>query len=362
MKQAGILTFHHVTNYGAVLQAYALKQVCDDLGYETHIIDYWGDEVEESPSPIKNFVLSPHTKRDMLRCARGVLSYLGERKRWLGFETFRKRYLNESERCVNSFDIQNLGYDLYIAGSDQIWNYQITGDAFDPVFFLQFDTTANKIIYAASSQDVPFSPDMEVQFKDMLYKTTCPIGIREEKLAEYVQEVTGKTHPVVLDPTLLAGRDVMDRIPTPDIGLGNYILNYQIDANPNTDISVKSLEKRFCCPVYTMTVPRLGAVHGRKGAADPVEFLALLKGAKFLVTNSFHGIALSLLYEKDFYVYENSGVMTRIDSLLDLCHLPDRKVKMVCDIDEMNHIDYDIVRPILNKCRAASMSFLKSAI
>src|SRR5699024_106788 len=112
-----------------------------------------------------------------------------------------------------------------------------------------------------------------------------------------------------------------------------YILIYQIDANPYSDVSVKTLEKRFQCPVYTMTVPRLGSIHGRKGQAGPEEFLGFLKNARFLVTNSFHGVALSLLFEKQFFVYENGGVMSRIDGLLKQTGLLDRKIKMVRDID-----------------------------
>ena len=362
MKQAGILTFHRVTNYGAILQAYALKQVCDGLGYETHIIDYRGDEVEEKPAPIRNFLSGSYSVSSILKCVREIMSYRGNKKRWSGFADFRNKYLNESVKCSNIAEIQDLGYDAYIAGSDQIWNYRITGDTFDPVFFLQFNTPARKVIYAASSQDVPFPEDMEFQFKKALDKTKCPIGIREQKLAVYVENITGVRCPVVLDPTLMAGREVMERLVPPGLSKADYILNYQIDSNPHTDVSVKSLEKKFKCPVYTMTVPRLGAVHGRKGEADPIEFLALLKGARFLVTNSFHGIALSLLFEKDFFAYENGGVMTRIDGLLELCHLTNRKVKMVCDIDENNRIDYNNVRSVLEEQRKASRGFLQSAI
>lgn len=360
MKRIGILTFHRVTNYGAVLQAYALKQVCDDLGYETHIINYKNPNIEEYTTPVRRYWNSSRSARDMSTCLRGIMSYWGDRIRRARFSKFRKCYLNESVACTDITDIQNLYYDCYIAGSDQIWNYHITGEQFDPAFFLQFDTKAKKIIYAASSQDTPFPKDKEINFCQMLCRTKCPIGIREEKLAAYVEKITGKRHPVVLDPTLLAGRAVLDRIQTPKIRSKPYILLYQIDTNPYTDISVKSLEARFRCPVYTMTVPRLGATHGRRGTAGPEMFLSLLKGAEFLVTNSFHGVALSLLYEKSFFVYDNGGVMSRIDGLLHLCGLMDRKVKLVCDIDENNKINYEAVGRILEKARQMSMEFLKT--
>ena len=142
----------------------------------------------------------------------------------------------------------------------------------------------------------------------------------------------------------------------------SYILIYQIDTNPASDISVKTLEKRFGCKVYTMTVPRIGSMHGRKGTASPEEFLSLLKGAEMIVTNSFHGIALSLLFEKQFFVYEHAGVMTRIDNLLDMVALDDRKVRLVKDIQPEKTIDYSAVNEKLEKLRESSYTYLKDAL
>ena len=114
--------------------------------------------------------------------------------------------------CTSKEDITRLGYDVYIAGSDQIWNYKITGGRFDPVFFAEMDTDAQQIIYAASSHDTPFPLDMELKFKSMLEKMPPAIGIREKKLADYVCKLTGVQYPVVLDPTLLAGRKILEKI------------------------------------------------------------------------------------------------------------------------------------------------------
>ena len=158
----------------------------------------------------------------------------------------------------------------------------------------------------------------------------------------------------------------MDAIEIPEITSEPYILLYQIDANPESDISIKSLEKKFECLVYTMTVPRIGDFYGRKGEAGPEEFLALLKGAEFIVTNSFHGIALSVIFHKQFFVYENSGVMSRIDGLLNHFYnqleLSNRKVKMCKDILQDDLIDYEKVTGKVNVMRQNSMEFLVQAI
>jgi hypothetical protein len=358
----GILTFHRALNYGAVLQAYALKQVCDSLGYDTHIIDYDYDGGEELAAPLPAFFAAENKKAALPGLIRGLLGWSGNQKRARAFASFRKTYLAESAPCATAQDIAALDYDILIAGSDQIWNRGVTQHRYDPVFFMDFETSARKILYAASSEDVPFPGEKGEAFAKALEGLQGSVSIREQKLADYVEHLTGKAYPLVLDPTLLAGPAFLDTIDIPEPKKGEYILLYQISSNPESDISVRSLEKRFGCPVYTMTVPRLDDSYGRRGTAGPEEFLSLLKGAKFLVTNSFHGIALSLLMHKQFFVYENGGVMTRIDSLLDLVKLQDRKVKMVADIDPDFAVAYADVDARLEAARLDSMKILQQSL
>lgn len=358
----GILTFHRALNYGAVLQAYALKKVCDGLGYDAHVIDYDFAQGRDDVAPLRHFLHASNKKRAAFSLARGMMSYPGDKQREREFHEFRRTQLNESAPCASPEDIAALGYDVLISGSDQIWNYNITGGKFDPVFFLELPCNAKKILYAASSQDVPFPLDMELKLKQLLDRSGAAIGIREKKLADYAGTITGRTYPVVLDPTLLAGRELLEAIPIPEPPKKPYILIHQIDANPASDICVKTLEQRFGCEVYTMTVPRLGDTHGRRGDCGPEGYLSLLKGAKFVVTNSFHGTALSTIFHKQFYVYENGGVMSRIDGLLELTGLTGRKVKMVADIDPDDRIDFADADLRLARAREASLEFLKNAL
>lgn len=361
-KTLGILTFNRALNYGAVLQALALKDVCEDLGYEVHIINYLKDTPEQNVGPLRAFAVAKNKKTAAFKLVRSLMSYSSDIKRQRAFARFRKEYLDESVVCTSAAEVAALGYDCYVSGSDQIWNYNITGGVFDPVYFGQIPVDARCVVYAGSAQDTPFPLDKELEFRAMLEGASCPISIRENKLASYVGRLTATQYSVVLDPTLLAGRDFIDKLPQTKKTSDSYILIYQIDSNPATDVSVKNLEKRFGCKVYTMTTPRLGSVHGRKGEAGPEIFLTLLRNADFLVTNSFHGIALSLLLEKNFYVYDNGGVMTRIDSLLSAVGLNDRKIKMVADIDPEKKISYEPVQEILASMRESSRKFLIDAL
>lgn len=361
-RKIGILTFHQANNYGAALQAFALKSYCETLGYESHIINYKALGDADKVTPLSDFIQEPKNKKALIKLIRSSMSLIGDQKRAASFIEFRRKYLDETEVCYTPEDIANLKYDIYISGSDQIWNYQITSMKFDPIFFLQFKSNAKKIIYAASSQDTPFPLDWEIKFKGMLEKTDAIIGIREKKLADYVYSITGSKYPVVADPTILAGKDILDKIPSYNKIDVPYILIYQIDSNPYSDVSVKALEKRFKCRVYTMTVPRLGSFHGRKGATGPEGFMGLLRNAEFLVTNSFHGIALSLIYQKQFYVYENGGVMSRIDGLLKQTGLTDRKIRLVKDIDLDKKIDYTNVTQTINRMQEKARLFLEEAL
>lgn len=361
-KNVGIITFHEALNYGAVLQAYALKEVCQDFGCEAHIVDYNYGGIEEKIAPVAKFLALPNKKTALPGLVRGLLGYFGDKKRERAFASFRMNYLNESAPCRCPEDISALGYDILIGGSDQIWNRGVTQYRYDPVFFMDFDTDARKIIYGASAEDVPFSGEKEESFVKALEGLQGTVSIREKRLADYVKQLTGKEYPVVLDPTLLAGREFLDTIAIPEPPAEDYILLYQIDSNPASDICVKTLEQHFGCRAYTMTVPRLGDCYGRRGTAGPEEFLALLKGARFLVTNSFHGIALSLLMHKQFFVYENGGVMSRIDSLLELAGLQNRKVKLVADIDPEYGVDYAAVDRRMEAARQESMAFLVNAL
>ena len=361
MMKLGILTFNRALNYGAALQAYAMKAVCETLGYEAHVVDY-NKGTDDGPHPVRAFRKAHDKKRALIRFMKSLLSYPWDRRRWQAFVGFRKEYLAESTQCETASQVSALGYEAYVLGSDQIWNYHITGERFDPVFFGNLPDHPRAVVYGASSHDTPFPLDMELQLEHMLAKTDAPIGIRERKTADYVGSLTGIQYPVVLDPTLLAGKSVFGQIESKWKPRDPYILLYQIDRNPASDISIRSLEEHFGIQVYSMTVPKLGNAHGKKGDLGPKEFLSLLNHAEFLVTNSFHGVAFSLLYHKQFYVYENGGVMTRIDGLLDALALNNRKVKLVSDIDPDLVIDYPLVDQKLAEMREDSLQFLVQAL
>lgn len=363
ISKIGILTFHRANNFGASLQAYAMKRICEKLGYEVYFIRYSGFDETERDVPIKKLTHTKNRMSGLLAFIRALMSYQGDTKRLKEFQNFRKQYFKETILCHSVDEIAALEFDAYIAGSDQIWNSSITGGKLDPGFFLCMDNPVAKIVYAASSQDVPFDIEEEKKLKQLLLSTNAAVSVRESSLSEYCSSLTEMKYPVVLDPVLLAGYDVMDEISIKsEIRNKPYVLLYQIDSNPDSDISVKSIENRFEKTCFTMTVPRIGSTYGRIGDIGPNQFLAYLKNAEFIVTNSFHGVALSIVYNKQFYVYDNKGVMSRIDDLLNLVGLMDRKVAMTGDIDLERQIDYKKVNQKIETERKNSLQYLQIAL
>lgn len=148
MKKVGTITFHAAHNYGSVLQAYALKKVINDLGFENEIINFRTDRQKDQYTPL--------TKRKglkyMVKNSYFLLHYASRKRKYLKFEDFINRYLISSNQKVYS-SMQELienppEYDCYISGSDQIWN-TVPNDA-DMSYFLPFVKHTIKIAYAPS--------------------------------------------------------------------------------------------------------------------------------------------------------------------------------------------------------------------
>lgn len=165
---------------------------------------------------------------------------------------------------------------------------------------------------------------MEKKFKSILNETNAVITIREKSLANYASSLTKKYYPVVLDPTLVIGRNAFEKFETDFKERKPYILLYQIDANPDSDIAVKALEKDLRKSIH-INSSKNWRYAWQKRRYRSRKISGIYKNAEFIVTNSFHGIALSILFEKDFFVYENSGVMSRIDDLLNKLEIKTEK-------------------------------------
>lgn len=276
--KAGILTFHSADSYGAVLQARALVEVLRSLGHDASVIDY-------APA----YLTKPYRlwRNDWWKhpvgTAKNLANSFAVARRRRGFQAFREG--------MHLTPFPPEGLDAVIIGSDQVWNRHLNGG--EPLWFAQdpvFDHTRN-IAYAASTGSVPLPEGVD-------FGRFHRLSVREPRLQAELA-ARGFASTLVLDPVLLAGKEVLDALADPCPVKGRYVVAYEVIDNPQ----VMQIASSFGLPVVRIASnPRLS---GRKQYV-PGEFISLIRGAEHVVASSFHAVAVAKLYGVDV-VYPPSG-------------------------------------------------------
>ncbi len=359
----GILTFHNSRNYGAVLQAYGLKEVLRKKGHHVDVIDYRSPTIEDRKKPftLKHFKDNP--KKFILLF---LNVYLNHCRKVRNFSAFERNYLNVTEKRYYPVDIQKSDYDIIIIGSDQVWSSVITGGP-DPVYWGAYKPENAKLLtYAASSNSLSTMENDDFSQVNQWLDRFNAISVREERLKDYVETHSKQNARVVVDPTLLAGRDVFEKITPPRIIKEPYVLLYTVESTPAIDAIIKKVASLYQARIIRTGSNALSSTFKdiRNGVtyknASVQEFLSLIKYAECVVALSFHGTALSLLYEKDFYSVKG-GNMARVESVLNKCHLSKRMIDTTNEVAE-DRIDYTEATAILKEMQNDSMKWLEEVL
>lgn len=355
----GIFTFQCAHNYGAVFQAYALQTFLSSRGYDVYIIDYkpkYLTDVFRKNSikywiarSVKNTILKLRSEPKLMK-----LRY----KRYDGFEKFIKKYFR-------LFPFEQIGMfsgnDVLVFGSDQIWNPKLTGNCYDSVFFGD-GFNGKKIAYAASNKTTTFSDEDRAYFKEKL-KSFNSIGVRETSLKDLLQPLTDKNIVVNLDPTLLAGNKWINTLDIRKPKVSNFVFLYEIERHENVRKKAIELSKRKGLRLVELVAfLTLDQSSDLDQTASPLDFLSYIKYADYVVTTSFHGTAISILLNKDFYyVRQNNDADNRIISLLKQLALEDRIVNEETKLP-LVPVDYDEVNIRLSTLCQKSVNYLIRAI
>ena len=254
--------------------------------------------------------------------------------------------------------------DAYIAGSDQIWNQQIPLEE-RKIFFLDFVKKAKKISYAASIGRDTIEEQEKQQISQLLDRFDA-ISIRENTGVKLYQPLTKNKIENVLDPTLLLNCNEWDEIAkTPNIKK-DYIFSYTLGADRNILDNIDSISEKLNIGITEIYYKKnFKNEITNINDAGPKEFVGLIKNAKYVVTNSFHGMVFSILYKKDFWVFTRGKMNSRIYDLLEILDLKDRIIESDTNINEIDlnsKIDYNKVYQQLEKERKKSIDFLKNAL
>lgn len=355
----GILTFHSAHNYGAVLQAYGLQEYLSRNGHEVYVIDYRPEYISYCyPRDGRAFWMS----RNPLTCAKGLYNYYRHKRiryaRWDNFEAFIKRHLHLYP-YYQGMDFHE--FDAVLIGSDQVWSSVHTGGRFDPVFFGE-GFHCKVISYAPSCTNLSLT-ESDTNFLRKHLDAMTAISVREEKMKDVLQPLTGKNISVVVDPSLLAGRSCFEPIAAPAGPRRPYIVIYEIGYHPEVYRMAKAMAWRIGADIIELTNGmRFCHRSSMHEEATPEDFLGYIKNAACVLTTSFHGTAFSLLFHTPFYtVLQHSDADTRMVALLRAMGMENRLVEMN-DVPEMEPFDIKYVDDRLNKLVTGSEVFVQNAL
>lgn len=376
-KKVGILTFHYAHNYGAVLQAYALKTKLTRMGYDAEVLNYQNKYIARL---YRKGTHIDYWKRDILPNRWGRLAKLAREQRygkkewlrqWQAFEQFIHTKLMDDLSPLSLAQVAECDCDTYILGSDQIWARELT-HGLDPVYFGQFAPQKRKISYAASVPNGDIPEGEKPLFKEYLSKLSH-VSVREESLAEELRGLLHTEVSTVVDPTLLLEReDYEDLLYGQPLETEAYLFAYYVVENPILTKLARIAAKQMGCKLvelhYQRTKERDAELEQTGEQLDveyvydagPQEFLTYIRDAQMVMTNSFHGTVFSILFGKKFYsVYEKNG---RIENLLDFLELGERHITAEEDFHPEQEIDYANSGKLLQEYRRKSEEFLEKAL
>ncbi len=350
MKKVYTVTFQRVLNYGAVLQAYALMKFLKEQDYDVEVLDY-------APS---YFLLQTY------RPAKGIQKTIDKYAKFQKFKNFRNTFMSLTPNVYYSLNsLSKLpAAHAVICGSDQIWNLNLTNRKFDPVFFLDFAKRDTKrIAFAASAGSIRLN-DFAASVQPVLDKFDT-IGVRESILAEDVKEIAPDTTPVVVvDPCLLI-QDYSEVFDDARIPNGEFIVSYVVGSGEMLERfndRIKEFKKYSDLPVIHIGSKGIDSADVNILDIGPSDWVTFIKRAKYVVTNSFHGTAFSINFEKNFIFVSHivSNLNARQTTLLTSVGLMDRMLNNdeILTTEKMSEIDYRIVTPILNEVVRKSQNFL----
>lgn len=357
----GILTYHYSRNYGAVLQAYCLQEVLKSLGHDVCFLDYHNPYLayRKSPFSFKHFLFNPF--KFLIRF---INLYYGYRKSVENFKIFEKNNLNIEGSYLSANDILNSDCDVLVIGSDQVWSPVITNGP-DPVYWgMRKPEHSIMITYAASSGDVSMLSTGEFEHVSEWLNHFSAISVREERLKDYVLSHTGKEVEVVVDPTILAGRGILEKIASNRVIGEPYVLLYHVESSPSLLKIARYVSEKYNARLVSISPFILSERLKNRDIlyyqADVCEMLSLIKYAECVVALSFHGTALSVIFEKDFYSVVGNN-MARVETLLSKIGLQDRVVNEVEDIS-FQKIKYEEPRKKLFQLQNVSRKWLEKSI
>jgi len=359
------ITCHKVYNYGASLQEFALLHFLVKLGHDAEVIHY-------KPSYLSGhfslFTVSNPWFNKLFLKQLYLLAKLPRRilnlKRKKAFDTFSEKYINSGFKIYkNNKELKEdlPKADAYICGSDQIWN-SFFENGKDPAFYLDFVPDDKlKISYSASFAIDEIKDDLKPFVKEKVSRINH-ISVREQSGVKILNNLGFENVKQVVDPVFLIEKDYwVSKFVFPI--KEKYIFVYDCDSNKNIKRIVEETALKKGLKIYTVNQNIKYATKNfyQKG---PETFLSLIHGANFVISNSFHAVAFSLIFNKPFFVVDrNEKINTRMRDIMNYIglqelHLKENEYKKIENLT----IDYENINEKMQLKIKESREFLIGAL
>lgn len=354
----GILTLPFNNNYGGLLQAYSLQAYLKERGHKVYSI--------QQPQYNTKYKIKQSIKR---------LLKVGNYTNSSNMEKFQYKYMKETFPVKTDEDLNKLKkyeFDLLIVGSDQVWRFKYTKDKYKRYFF---DFVSNedikKLSFAASFGIDKWEADKEqTKIAAKLIKRFDAVSVREKEGIDLCRDYLGYNDVVnLLDPTLLMPADFYGRLYNgKEISNKGKIGYYFLDVDIKKLQLLSDLENQLSLPSFIIgkrtfaNKPRRVEIY-----YPPVsQWIKDFDTAEYIVTDSFHGMIFSIIFEKSFIVIGNKGRgLNRFTSFLSMFNLEDRLIDnddySLADFNKtLSSIDYSFSKKKINENDEKSDLFFKS--
>ena len=350
-----IMSFPGSPSHGASLQMYALYRTIEKMGHTPVILNYIPKKLADQynftgKKTLKYYVTNSISKLLVPNTKKAFSDFES------GWQKVPEQVLTDKTKLTKLTE----NIDKIIVGSDQVWNMDITFH--DYSFFLDFcNDKKKKVAYAPSFGNDNVYDEERIRIGELLSEFSY-LSAREKRGCELIKELTGKQVPMVCDPTFLLDENEWREISRRFKYKNKYVLLYTI--KPSIDLYKKAIKfaKKHNMEIVIIGGKLRNYFCGKEKhvfGVGPAEFLGLVDNAEYIFTNSFHGTAFSIIFNKNFYVEYSSNTNIRLVNLIEITGLTQCIVKKDCDtINEYEFIDYKKVKNELQKVIEVLKSYL----
>ncbi|MBE5756513.1 MAG: polysaccharide pyruvyl transferase family protein [Clostridiales bacterium] len=360
-----LITLHRVTNFGSLLQTYATQTFLNKEGYDVEVIDF----VPEGLS-FKRAIF-PKAKTSLLKKLIKILPLIIVNSvQYKMVNRFLKRHINLTQKrykCYGDLLKEKPIADVYMTGSDQVWNTQNNNPPEDlKAYYLQFIGAENKkIAYAGSFGKIDFFEEEKLLIGKWL-KDYNAISVREDSALTTLENLGIYNGVHVADPTLLLTAEDWKAFSKKEPPKEKYLFIYNLNRNKLLEKVAIEIAKQKNLKVINFA-DSLEFVKGAKNRLcnTPMDFLNYISNADFVVTDSFHGTAFSLNFKKQFISIPAPKYNSRLESILRKVNLIEKRYLNdfdACIKASNENIDYTEITPILDEFIEESKNFLRSAL